>query len=503
MSAARKRAHVVPQLTRLEQARTAFTELERWIMSPKALKQTLDDVEREQDKRGREVQRLLLEAHMEGRGLGDVGRAVEVVVREGGRKRARRHGQRRHHERKVLTIFGTITVARLAYHAAEAASVHPLDEQAALPERMFSYEVQRRLALGSLQGPFDEALERVQESTGLVVSKRSAEDLLQDAARDFDRFYAGKHRKLPPPSETGPILVAAIDCKGVPMVKPEAALRVVRPGKGSQANKKRMATVAAVFTQQPRVRTPEDVVESLFREGPRIRPGPDDAPRWPGPEHKRIWASLAKSKDDVIAEVVGEVTRRDPKRKKKRTVVIDGERALVQRGARALEGATSILDLMHVMEKLWKCSYSFHKEGSDEAKAWVRAYALEILRGRVSQVVKAIRCSATKRGLRGAKRAVVDAVTAYFYRNRDRMRYDEYLREGLPIASGSVEGACKNLVKDRMERSGMRWTIETGEAMLRLRAVYLSGDFDEYWRFHMACEQERLHPPGRWRVTAK
>ncbi|HYS30066.1 MAG TPA: hypothetical protein VEQ12_11300 [Candidatus Limnocylindria bacterium] len=72
-------------------------------------------------------------------------------------------------------------------------------------------------------------------------------------------------------------------------------------------------------------------------------------------------------------------------------------------------------------------------------------------------------------------------MAGYYYRNRTRMRYDLYLRNGWPIASGSVEGACKNLIKDRMERSGMRWTPGMAEAMLRLRTIYLSGDLDPYW----------------------
>lgn len=85
------------------------------------------------------------------------------------------------------------------------------------------------------------------------------------------------------------------------------------------------------------------------------------------------------------------------------------------------------------------------------------------------------------------------------------MKYDEYLRLGLPIASGSVEGACKNIVNDRMERSGMRWALDTPDAtsepMLRMRAIYLSGDFDEYWAFYLRRERDRLYPLGTWRVT--
>ena len=113
-----------------------------------------------------------------------------------------------------------------------------------------------------------------------------------------------------------------------------------------------------------------------------------------------------------------------------------------------------------------------------------------------------IRQSVTKRGLFGAKRKTLCGVADYLHRNRARMRYDEYLAKGWPIASGPVEGACKNLIKDRMERSGMRWTEEMAEAIVQLRAIYLSGDFDRYWSFHIARDQQRLHP-GNWSVVLK
>ena len=82
------------------------------------------------------------------------------------------------------------------------------------------------------------------------------------------------------------------------------------------------------------------------------------------------------------------------------------------------------------------------------------------------------------------------------------MRYDEYLGNGWPIASGPVEGACKNLIKDRMERSGMRWTEQMAEAIVQLRAISLSGDFDHYWQFHIEQDQRRLYP-AVWSVVPK
>jgi hypothetical protein len=157
-----------------------------------------------------------------------------------------------------------------------------------------------------------------------------------------------------------------------------------------------------------------------------------------------------------------------------------------------------ILDFLHVLERVWTLAHIFHKEGSLEAQAFARYYAGRLLHGQVSQVVKGIGQKATKSGIKGAQRKIIDGALSYLYANRDRMHYDRYLAEGLPIASGAVEGACKNLVKDRMERSGMRWKLPTAEAVLRMRALYLSDDFDEYWAFHIKQEQARLRGNKTW-----
>jgi len=112
-----------------------------------------------------------------------------------------------------------------------------------------------------VQNPFHESVEAIADLTGVSVPKRSLEEILRDAALDFDAFY---QQRAPAPAQ-GSILVAAVDGKGIPMVKPGGAQPTVRLTKGQKANRKRMATVAAVFTRAPWVRTPEQVVESLFR----------------------------------------------------------------------------------------------------------------------------------------------------------------------------------------------------------------------------------------------
>ncbi|MGA7927510.1 MAG: ISKra4 family transposase [Candidatus Sulfotelmatobacter sp.] len=476
----------------LSPARQEFTLLEAWLSSTQALQLPLHQVEAQQQTRGREVQRLLLQAHIQRRGLGDMGPTLRVIEPTA----EVRYTHRRVRQRSLKTIFGTVTIARISYsRPGGSGCICPLDEALQLPARSFSYELQKRSIRAAVQGPFQESVAGIAEITGVAIPKRSLEEVLLDAAQDFDAFYREHVREL----DVGSILVAAVDGKGIPMVKPEGAKRMVRPGKGQKTNRKRMATVATVFSRRPWVRTPEEVVQSLFRTGRPAQMVPSSPPR---PENKRVWASLVKGKAAVVAEVAQEMDRRDPERNKTRLALSDGERALQILIEKTLP-VTLILDLLHVLEKLWKAAYVFHPEGSPEAELWVRIRTLRVLGGKVSQVVKGLRQSVTKHRLRGRKRKTLLGVAGYLYRNRTRMRYDQYLAKGWPIASGPVEGACKNLIKDRMERSGMRWTEAMAEAIVKLRAIYLSGDFDRYWSFHVERDQQRLHPPRRWSVVAK
>src|SRR5207249_3274606 len=84
-----------------------------------------------------------------------------------------------------------------------------------------------RLVKAAVCGPFDEAIAFIAEMTGVAVPKRSAEQIVIDAAADFEAFYTDRRRSAALP-KAGEILVGAIDCKGIPMVKPAPATRIVR-----------------------------------------------------------------------------------------------------------------------------------------------------------------------------------------------------------------------------------------------------------------------------------
>jgi hypothetical protein len=117
----------------------------------------------------------------------------------------------------------------------------------------------------------------------------------------------------------------------------------------------------------------------------------------------------------------------------------------------------------------------------------------DLLEGRVDAVIEGIRRRMTRERLRGSERKVVRSAIEYLRNNRDHMRYDEYLAAGDPIGSGVAEGACRHLVKDRMEQTGMRWTIEGAQAMLHVRALSLNDQWDEFLEYRIEQEQAMLY----------
>lgn len=486
----------------MDKAEAAFDELVDWLLSAATLDMPCHKVEAEHATRGREVLRRMFEAHIRARGDGRVGPAIVMTTWDRkGNSEETDYIRAREHPRQMKTIFGSITVIRMAYSAPAKDSLHPLDAMLPFPARSFSFELQRRFTKQAVQVPLDEAIATIKENTGVTFSKGSAEVVITEAAQHFDQFYEAKPKI--PAEETGPILVAETDGKGVPMIKPPGTQTPVHRKKGDKKNKKKMATLGAVYTKQAHIRTPEEVVESLFRPKPPLelvkpKRSSESAQKKKRqkPENKRVWASLKKSKDDVIREIAEECQGRDPEQKKKRVALTDGEIALQQRVLKLLLGFTLILDFLHVMQRLWKAAHAFHKEGSQDAEDWVKDRALRLLQGDVDGVVRGMRISASKRKLRGQLLKTVEASAAYLERNRDYMAYDQYLAQGLPIATGNVEGAAKNLVKDRMEGSGMRWSLDGAEAMLRLRALHLCGDFDAYWDYHIDQERHEIYPLG-------
>ena len=147
------------------------------------------------------------------------------------------------------------------------------------------------------------------------------------------------------------------------------------------------------------------------------------------------------------------------------------------------------MDFIHVLEYLWKAAYCLYEKGSKAAESWVCEGALPVLRGESAGVARGIRQSVSKRQLK--KREAMDKCAGYLQKNQSRLRYNMALAEGLPIASGVTEGACRHLINDRMDITGARWSLQGAEAILKRRSINSSGHWDEYWSYHRSPSASR------------
>ncbi len=151
------------------------------------------------------------------------------------------------------------------------------------------------------------------------------------------------------------------------------------------------------------------------------------------------------------------------------------------------------MDFIHVLEYLWEAAHAFYPRNSKAAQMWGQPRAQRVLQGHVQAVARGIRLSATLRELSGKKREAVDTCADYLLNRQSFLRYDLFLQQGFPIATGVIEGACRHLIKDRMDLTGARWRLKSAESVLKLRSLRSSGDFEDSWRFHKQQELQRNH----------
>ena len=501
-------APVLTKAEAYELAQEQYDSIITTLRSAPAQQMTHSQLEELLETDGRELLRRLLQAHLDERGPGAV---TEPVVDAIGLA----HTHQRKHTRSFKTLFGVVTLKRQGYGGRGQSSLHPLDAQLQLPPENLSNPLQRRVAEAAAKESFDETSATVKQQTGVTVPKRQAELAAQRAAQDFTAFYARQAaqdftafyaRQAAQSDEaaaaTSEILVVTCDGKGVPMLKADlqpatrAAAQARQPrlphrrSKGEKAHTKRMGTVAAVYTIAPQVRTAEDIVRGL-------RPVPDEARARARPEDKRVWASLKQPPEKVIEQAFDEAQRRDPPRSKQWVALVDGNETQLGLLMCAAESygvkLEIVLDVIHVLEYLWKAAWCLHAAGDKAADEWVSQRLADILRGRSASVAAGMRRSATLRQLSTRQRAPLDVCANYLLKYGAFLHYDRYLAAGYPIASGVIEGACRYLVKDRMERTGARWRLDSAEAVLQLRSLRASGDFEAYWEFHLQQEYQRHH----------
>ncbi len=403
--------------------------------------------------------------------------------------------------RDYFSVFGKFKVPRSYYHGEGQPGVFPLDAQADLPERCYSYLLQEWMDLMSLRGTFKESEVSLAKLLGLEVSSSRVEVVNQESVTrtSYERFY--DHKEVPSPESEGDIQVTQFDGKGVPVIKKEAAKLKARPGKGEKRQKKKEAMVGVSYTVDTHERSAEEVAQHLIyperRQAERAAAKQSGQPLSSSPKGQNIrrLASLERTKSEVVQEIVQDAKARDPQNKRPWVIVMDGALGLWAVVATVLKGIdyVGILDIIHVVEYVWKAGNALHGEGNADTQRWVYNHLLSLLRGHVGRVIGGLKQTVSKRRLKAGQRKAFKDAIRYFENHRQWMHYDEYLKAAYPIGSGVVESTCGHTVKDRMEGTGRRWSIEGAESTLLLRSVYTSGDWDAYWDSHMKQERTRLY----------
>jgi hypothetical protein len=473
-------------------SRSSFEEVVSFLGGEEAAGLDHEALEERIEARGREVLRQLLEDHLGLRAATE--RRVDVVVDALGTARTSVESG---HRRGLVSVFGEVPVDRMAYRRRGEENLHPADARLNLPVEHHTHGLRRLAAIEATRGSFDEAKDAVERATGQRLGKRQVESLAQRSARDVGAFYETRSGTV---CEPGCDLVLSVDGKGIVMLpdalreatkkKAEASSTKLagRLSRGEKHGRKRMAELGALYEVVPVVRSAADVMASTV-----------DHDKVKGPDAERKWlvASVVDDAASVIAQVFDEAQRRDPGHEHNWVGLVDGNAHQIDRmekeaKARDVE-LCIIIDLVHVLEYLWKAAWSFFDEGDPAAEDWVHGRALAILEGHARDVATGIRRRASTEGLDPSARQGADSCARYLAGHVQYLDYPKALAAGWPVATGIIEGACRHIVKDRMDITGARWSLAGAEAVLALRAVRANGDFDEYWRFHTSCELERVH----------
>lgn len=472
-------------------AQAQLDKMANHLQTDAAMRAGHSALERYIETEGRELNRLLMQAHLDLRSE----RERPTTVRDSDGIARTRHRRR---ARVLKGMFGAVGVTRLAYEQDDAEALHPLEGGLNLPQEMYSFGLHWLVAEACAQSSFEQTAERVQQRTGVTIGKRQLEQLAVRAAQDFEKFYACRELV---PENSDALLVLTFDAKGIIVreedLRPEtrkAAQRsrrklATRLTSGEKKNRKRMAQVAAVYSVSPYQRRPEDLL-------PDLNPVGNAKSRRPRPSNKRVWTSLERDSGQVIREAFDEALKRDPHRRRRWVVLVDGNRDQldsIRKVARKLGvRITIVLDLVHVTEYLWRAAHAFHPASSEEAEEWVHQRVLGLLSGQsAGYIARGMRRLAEARNLDAAARKPVHECARYLVNNTRIIKYAEALKSGLPIGTGVVEGACRYLINDRMRRA--RWSLAGAEAVLKLRALWASGDLNKYWEFHLTREHQRNH----------
>ena len=439
---------------------------------------------------GRDLQRQLIQDQLDARAaaeprLPSVAGADEVV-----RRRAEAG-----HARQVATTVGRVQATRIAYRAPQVSNLHPADMVLALPDRLYSFPLQKAIVHEAATGSLRQAADTLHHTTGQRISTGQLMHTVTAAATDIRGFY--QHQPIAA-GEPGDLLVLSIDATGVAMIP--AGLRSPAPpsppgpqpphaqlSNRERTGRTRMATVTACYDAAPAVRNAADVLPATASERAARRPGPTATGR-------HLDASAEHGITVMTSRLFDHAQRRDPQHRRRWIVLVDGnnhqlDRITAEADNRGIR-VTIIIDFIHVLQYLWDAAADLHPTQPGRA-GFVEHTARDLLESHTAQAIAQL--TAARRTLGDAPAPGLDRAIAYLTAKQPYLPYRQALAMGWPIATGVIEGACRHLIKDRLDITGARWSLPGAEAVLLLRALITNGDLDAYWSYHIQQEHQRTH----------
>jgi hypothetical protein len=379
--------------------------------------------------------------------------------------------------RRYVSIFGKLRFVRPYFYRPGQGGQVPLDAELSLGEDCYSDLVREVHDDLSVHGVYHKACEIIGRLLGLTLSTRALQSNVAEDAREVSAYY--EQKPAPAPDSEAEILVIQADGKGVPLILEKVQPDKVRLGKGEKRGRKKEALVTSVYTIAPALRTPEQVIASYYDQISLSQPTQ--------PQNKHLWATL-DGKDAALSRLSVQVQRRTGKHIQHKIALCDGCPSLQARLTHYFSDFIQILDFIHTNEYLWKVANALFGETDERRLDWMKQHTLQLLSGKTRRLIAEFRRLAKQPKTRKTTRLQLLATANYFERNLPFMDYPTYLAHGYPIASGVIEGACRHLVKDRCELSGMRWSQSGAENLLRLRSVAENNDWDDY---HIYRKQQR------------
>jgi hypothetical protein len=457
---------------------------------------------------GQEFMRVFTQAHLDVRTAREERR--EDVVDADGDRRVTVEADQGHTR---MMVYGAVRTNRLAYKRHRKTNLYPADRDLNWASHRYSAGLVKRVAKAVAVLPFAHAGEQLTAAGGVKVGKRQVEELAIGAAIDFEAFYADR-KPAACPDGVGVLITA--DGSGFavrpgalrPATAKAAATRAATGGDWPEdptdlrRAKKRSAELVCVADIPPIPRTRNDILDALFPTKPGTsEPGTADKGQGrPGPvaEGKTLFASAVHPIAQVIGDGLAEADRRDPDHRRPWYAVVDGNNAQIAAITKYAGNygvqVPILIDFIHVVQYLWKAAGAFfYREDHTEARDWVKEQAAKILDGKANDVAAGIRRRASRFGYTKKERQGADECATYLDNKKDYLDYPTFLAAGRPVASGLIEGACRWMIKDRMEVTGARWGLEGAEAVLKLRALVGNGDFDDYYTYHLQREKHRNH----------